>query len=156
MQKVFLFLLFFSVKAFSGQFTLHPGENITIDQHTVSCVSNSTSLPSCSESCQYYDSFNGKCLFKTTCDYSEQCVIFTNCDQWDSFNKKCITTKKTIQCRNLKICEETCQYYDNFNKKCHYYTKCESIGPCMKNTLCEKWDSFNHQCNSEKTETVCN
>lgn len=54
--------------------------------------------PSCSETCQYFDTFENKCLYKTKCNYAENCMTHTRCEQWDNFEQKCYWEEKSIQC----------------------------------------------------------
>jgi len=64
------------------------------------CISESTkvsphkinpyaALPSCTESCQYFDDFTGQCMYRTKCEYSSSILKHTECEKWDSFDQKC-------------------------------------------------------------------
>lgn len=43
----------------------------------------------CTERCQYFDSFNNQCFYKTTCEYAANILKYTECGKWDSFEHKC-------------------------------------------------------------------
>lgn len=55
----------------------------------------------------------------------------------------------------LPTCEERCQYFDNFNNSCFYQTRCEYSGSCLKYTSCEKFDTHENLCMSEKMLWTC-
>ncbi len=53
----------------------------------------------------------------------------------------------------LPSCEEKCQYFSDGT--CHYKTRCEYQNNCLLASSCEKFDTFDNICRSEKTQVVC-
>lgn len=74
-------------------------------------------------------------------------LAIKDCQYWDSFNKKCLFETTTYTYKNIE-CVEKCQYWKKFNGTCHYQTKC-SFYPSQKLfvlTTCDKFDDFKKTC----------
>lgn len=122
-------------------------------------VSDANPLPSCTSSCQHYDSHNQECRYETSCEYTGRCLRERVCDVYDSFDQACITEKTTTTCAtdwgSQISCVSQCQHYDSFNKECRYQTSCTIQGNCIVEKRCDRWDSFDQVCKAEKTTTRC-
>lgn len=122
-------------------------------------VSEVTPLPSCTEDCQHFDTFENVCKYATSCEYSSECLTEKVCEVFDRNEGTCKTEKSTLTCGSdagtLISCVERCQHYDSFNQACFYQTSCTRNGSCLVAKSCSRWDSFNNVCLSEKTVTTC-
>ena len=54
--------------------------------------------PACTENCQYFDTFENKCLYRTRCDFFKTCAAFTRCEVWDGFDRRCAAESKSVLC----------------------------------------------------------
>jgi|GEM_PF-1161049 len=57
---------------------------------------------SCTETCQYYDRFNERCLYRTACEFHSSCISHTRCDEWDQFDERCLTEIKQTSCATVE------------------------------------------------------
>ena len=119
----------------------------------------------CTETCQQF-AFNGSCSYRTRCDISAECMTLTTCAQFDS-RGRCLDERVQKLCA-LPVCpgypvpapsfpiscDSECQKRDSFGK-CVYFSRCEIQGRCMHQTECERFDTFDKKCISEKTQHTC-
>lgn len=119
---------------------------------------------SCQESCQYFDTFEHKCDYRTQCVYDQKssCMTHTSCEHWDNLQRECQYETKTTTCHvpnpfvPAPECKVSCQYWDNFENRCLYETRCEYNPPnCLATTQCVRWDTFNKVCLSEDKILFC-
>lgn len=74
-------------------------------------------------------------------------LALKDCQYWDSFNKKCLFETTTYTYKNIE-CVEECQHWEKFFSTCHYKTKC-TFYPAKKlfvKTKCDQYDEFNQIC----------
>jgi hypothetical protein len=115
----------------------------------------------CSEQCQRWDSFDNHCDYRTTCQIMDNMVTYKECLRWDSFNDRCGDEKVVRQYLAFDAysgspsCTESCQIQDGFGA-CLYRATCNVQPHCASIKYCEKWDSFNRICSSERIDSACN
>ena len=115
----------------------------------------------CSDQCQRWDGFNQRCTYRTSCVIDQNLVTYKQCFQWDNFNNRCSDERISRQYLNFDpftgspVCTESCQYHDGFGT-CLYRSTCVVMQHCASIKYCERWDSFNHVCQSEKVDYACN